>query len=123
MKKKGLRRQITASAEYFIPEKTNDVFKEVEFMYGVQTWQGVLPKFLEKQGLDLTDEEFDNLLEENYDLLHPENRDAWILESDAKWDNRESATYKVLAAMYSGDWECRVCGPVPRVNPQHVSGI
>ena len=123
MAKKQIKPYITIDGEYFIPEKTSDVFMEVEFEYQVKKWQGALPKFLEKQGLDLTDEEFDSLLEENYDLLHPDNREAWILESDAKWADKTSATYKVLAALYSGDWECRVCGPVPQVNPQPAARL
>lgn len=123
MAKKQINQNIKVEKEYFIPEKTSDVFKEVEFQYQTKNWDGVLPKFLEKQGLDLTDEEFDNLIEENYDLLHPDNKDGWVVESDAKWESKDSATYKVLAALYSGDWECRVCGPVPNVNPQPAARL
>ena len=123
MPKKQINPYIFIENEYFIPEKTSDVFMEVEFQYQVKKWNGVLPKFLEKQGLDLTDEEFDNLIEENYELLNPENRDAWVIESDSKWNNKESATYNVLNALYSGDWECRVCGPVPQVNPQPAARL
>ena len=123
MAKKQIKPYIIVENEYFIPEKTSDIFREVEFEYQVKKWQGALPKFLEKQGLDLTDEEFDSLIEENYELLHPGNKDTWILESDSKWSNKNSATYKVLAALYSGDWECRVCGPVPKVNPQPAARI
>lgn len=123
MAKKQVNPHIVTETEYFIPEKTSDVFMEVEFKYQVKNWYGALPKFLEKQGLDLTDEEFDNLLEENYDLLHPDNKDGWILESDAKWNDKNSATYKVLAALYTGEWECRVCGPVPQVNPQPAARL
>lgn len=74
MPKKQVNPYIIIDDEYFIPEKTSDVFMEVEFEYQVKKWQGVLPKFLEKQGLDLTDDEFDSLLEENYQLLHPEKK-------------------------------------------------
>jgi hypothetical protein len=123
MAKKQIKPYIFVENEYFIPEKTSDVFMEVEFEYHVKKWQGALPKFLEKQGLDLTDEEFNSLLENNYELLHPDNKDSWILGSDEKWSNKDSATYKVLAALYSGEWECRVCGPVPQVNPQPAARI
>lgn len=122
MTKKQVKPYILIDNEYFIPEKTSDVFKEVEFEYQVKNWQGALPKFLEKQGLDLTDEEFDNLLEENYELLHPDNKDGWILESDAKWNDKTSATYKVLAALYSGEWVCRTCGTA-KVNDQAAARI
>lgn len=123
MAKKQVNPYIIIHNEYFIPEKTSDVFKEVEFEYQVNKWQGVLPKFLEKQGLDLTDDEFDNSLEENYGLLHPNNRTEWINQSNAQWADKNSATYKVLAALYSGNWECRVCGPVPQVNPQPAARL
>jgi hypothetical protein len=123
MAKKQINPYIIVDGEYFIPEKTSDVFMEVEFEYKITKWQGALPKFLEKQGLDLTDEEFDELLIENYNLLHPDLRNNWIAESDLKWNDKTSATYKVLAALYSGNWECRVCGPVPRVNPQPAARL
>ncbi|MFN0202625.1 MAG: hypothetical protein ACKVTZ_13965, partial [Bacteroidia bacterium] len=71
MAKKQIKPYILTHNEYFIAEKTSDVFMEVEFEYQVKKWNGALPKFLEKQGLDLTDEEFDNLIEDNYELLHP----------------------------------------------------
>ena len=29
---------------------------------------------------------FEKGIEENYELLHPENKDAWILESDNQWN-------------------------------------
>ena len=115
--------KLSIAPDYFIPEKTNDVFKEVKFVYERETWYGVLPKFLEKQGLDLSDEEFDQFVEENFVLLNPENRAKWIVESDKNWANRDSATYLVLKALYSGKWECRVCGPVPRVNPQPAARL
>lgn len=123
MAKKQIKPYIIIDEEYFVPQKTNDVFKEVEFKYETNEWKGALPKFLEKQGLDLTDEEFDNLLEENYQSLKPSNITQWKTESNSKWKNKTSATYNVLAALYSGNWECRVCGPVPKVNPQAASRI
>ena len=123
MAKKQIKEYIIIDDEYFLAEKTSDVFKEVEFKYQTKSWDGVLPKFLEKQGLDLTDAEFDNLIEENYELLNPIHKENWINESDDTWNDKTSATYKVLAALYSGDWECRVCGPVPNVNPQPAARL
>ncbi len=123
MAKQQFNPHIKIDDDYFIPEKTNDVYKEVEFLYGDKVWQGVLPKFLEKQGLDLTDEDFERLLDENYALINPNNRKNWIQISDTNWEDKSSATYKVLAALHSGKWECRVCGPVPKVNPQAASRL
>lgn len=123
MEKKRVNPYILIENDFFTPEKTSDVFKEVEFIYETKQWQGALPKFLEKQGLDLTEEEFEDSLEENYQFLEPVNSHQWIVESDAEWSDKNSATYKVLAALYSGDWECRVCGPVPKVNPQPAARL
>ena len=123
MKKRQIKPYILIDDEYFTPEKTSDVFKEVEFKYITNSWDGVLPKFLEKQGLDLTDEEFDSLIDENYEYLDPALKPDWINSSDATWDDKTSATYRVLAALYSGNWECRVCGPVPNVNPQPAARL
>lgn len=112
--------------DFFVAEKTSDVFMEVEFVYGEKIWKGLLPKHLQKQGLDLAEEDFHALLEERYEKLNPENKEAWIEKSDSHWNSekRESnQTYRVLRALYSGEWECRVCGPVPRVNPQPAARL
>lgn len=123
MSEKKFSSYIVAQDDYFILEKTNDVFREVEFIYETGSWNGALPKFLEKQGLDLTEEEFDAHLEANYRLLAPNNKADWIAKSDLLWDDKSLATYKVLEALYSGVWECRVCGPVPQVNPQPAARL
>ena len=80
------------SEEFFIAEKTSDVFMEVEFEYGAQKWIGLLPKFLKFQGLDLTEEEFFNSIEESYSQLNPANKNKWITESDAKWTENQKQT-------------------------------
>lgn len=108
--------------EFFIPEKTNDVFMDVEFVYKTKIWLGVLPKFLRYQGLDLTEEEFYETVELSYELLSPENREKWLVESDKQWKDKNSETYKVLAALHSGEWECRTCG-VARINDQPPARI
>lgn len=122
MTKKQINPYIIVDDEYFTAEKTNDVFKEVEFNYQTKNWQGALPKFLEKQGLDLTDQEFDELIENNYQLLEPANIQQWIVESDTRWKNKNSETYKVLAALYTGEWQCRTCG-IGRINDQPPARI
>ncbi len=113
------------SGEFFVAEKTSDVFMEVEFVYGETTWKGLLPKHLQKQGLDLEEEDFYALLEERYERLHPANKEEWIKESDSQWNDKRdnNQTYRVLNALYSGEWECRVCGPVPKVNPQPAARL
>ncbi|MDV6169364.1 hypothetical protein R1T16_13090 [Flavobacterium sp. DG1-102-2] len=104
---------------FFVGEKTSDIYQEVEFDYEEGTWQGVLPKYLEKQGLELDDDGFKDSIGKNYELLHPSKRNKWIEESDSHWLKKDTnETYKVLAALHSGKWECRVCGPVPEINPQ-----
>lgn len=110
---------------FFIAEKTSDVFLEVEFEYETQKWDGLLPKFLKFQGLDLSEEDFYNSVEESYNILNPANHQKWITESDSQWSDsqKNNQTYKVLKALYSGNWECRVCGPVPAVNPQPAARL
>lgn len=115
--------KIQIDDEFFVGEKTSDVFKEVVFHYDKEVWHGVLPKLLVKQGLDLGEADFNDSLEGNYELLNPQNRKKWIEDSDAKWRKKDSETYKVLLALYSGKWECRVCGPVPKVNPQPAARL
>ncbi len=113
------------TGEFFFAEKTNDEFMEVEFIYGTITWNGLLPKCLKHQGLNLTKEEFYDSVENSYNILNPANRTKWIKESDSKWldSKKKTQTYKVLKALYSGNWECRVCGPVPMANPQSASRL
>jgi hypothetical protein len=116
-------KNIVIKADFFLVEKTNDFFKEVSFTYGRETWHGALPKKLEKQGLDLSDQDFENKINECYDLLNPKNIGRWIAKSNESWDSYTSSTYKVLCALHSGRWECRVCGPVPKINPQPAARL
>lgn len=108
----------------FTAEKTNDVFLSVVFSYedGI-VWNGVVPKYLEKQGVEFTDEEISEKIPEFYEVLNPVNRSNWINESDSKWSSKENQTYRVLNALYSGEWECRVHGPVPKANPQPAARL
>lgn len=115
--------KIKLADDFFIAEKTSDIFMEVEFTYGKKVWKGLLPKFLQKQGLDLSEEEFYELINQNYELLDPNKKGDWIAQSDLNWTNTNTETYKVLKALYSGEWECRVCGPVPTINPQPASRL
>ncbi len=107
------------------PSKTQDIFKIVKFIYnnGI-VWDGALPIYLETQGLDLSDEEFDLLLEDWYDFLKPANRKLWIEDVKVKWSSKQkSETYQVLEALFSGHWECRNCGPVFHANGQPAARI
>jgi len=109
----------------FTAEKTNDVFKSVVFRYNGKNWKGAIPKYLEKQGIIFTDTEIAIKAKEFYKELNPKNRSKWILESNKKWSSKQKAgqTYKVLKALHSGKWECRVHGPVPKVNPQPAARL
>ncbi|KAB7725303.1 hypothetical protein F5984_26270 [Rudanella paleaurantiibacter] len=107
----------------FTAEKTNDVFKSVVFIYDDIVWEGAIPKYLERQGIVMSDEEISERIPTFYENLNPINRSKWIAESDSQWADKESQTYKVLNALYSGEWECRVHGPVPEVNPQPAARL
>jgi hypothetical protein len=108
--------------EEFIVEKMTDIFLEVTFHYGERTWSGAVPKKLKYQGHDV-DEISDEYLDLYYRQLEYSQREAWIEESKSKWGRREPATYRVFEALLSGEWECRTCGPAPKVNPQPAARI
>lgn len=109
----------------FTVEKTHDIFKEVIFKYDSETWKGVLPKYLEKQGIELSDNQITENILGYYEALNPKNRIAWIIESDKKWviTNGGNQTYKVLKALYSCKWECRAHGPLQKANPQPAARL
>lgn len=109
----------------FIPQKTSDIFKSVEFIYDSHTWKGVIPKRIEHQGLDRTDIEIERSLSYFYECLNPNKRQNWVETILQEWteNQQQSETYKVLKALYSREWECRVCGPVPKVNAQPAARL
>lgn len=111
------------SEHYIVGEKTHDVFIEVTFLYDTCVWYGAVPKYLEKQGVDFSDQELIAIINEWHLQLHPMHRGNWIKLSDQRWEDRTTATYKVLQALYSGEWQCRKCGPVPQVNPQSAARL
>ncbi len=115
--------KIQIKEEFINWEKTHDIFKEVIFYYEWYTWKWALPKVLGYQWLDLTEDEFNRWIKKSYKQLNPKNKNEWILNSNNQWNNYNSQTYKVLKALYSGEWECRVCWPVPQVNPQAAARI
>ena len=95
----------------FTPQKTSDVFKSVEFTYGDYIWEGVIPKKIEHQGLEVTDDEINEKLSYFHEQLNPTKKGEWTASTDGEWSDKEkkSQTYKVLNALYSGEWECRLC--------------
>lgn len=107
----------------FNVSKTEDYFLEVEYDYNNDDWKGALPLNLVYQGF-VCNEDHEEYASSNYDKLNPKNRNQWIKNSDNYWCStlkrkfNGDQTYGVLNALYSGQWECRVCGPVPKVNPQ-----
>jgi hypothetical protein len=109
--------------EEFISEKTSDCFREVQFTYGKKIWKGALPIRLRYQGYEIDDPAFVDRLESFYEELNYKNRNNWIISANARWNNHSTQTYKVFEALFSGEWECRVCGPVPKVNPQAASRL
>jgi hypothetical protein len=112
--------------EIFTAEKTNDKFVVVKFKYPGKVWNGVIPIRLVKQGLDIKEDDLEQFIVQNYPILDPSKKIAWIEESEKYWyDNnkQKGQTYDVLKALYSGEWECRVCGPVPKVNPQPAARL
>ena len=112
--------------ELFNVSKTEDYFLEVEYNYDNGYWNGALPIKLRYQGFDYNEnyKNYKDYASKFYDILNPKNRPMWIEYSNNYWLSNlhrkfdDDQTYAVLHALYSGEWECRVCGPVPKVNPQ-----
>ena len=115
--------------ELFTVEKMEDKFYEVKFKYDDNIWEGVIPSFLVYQAFQLDDNIRDEFIAKCYEYLNPKNQENWIKISNTYWKevlNRNFSndqTYDVLKALYSGIWECRVCGPVKQVNPQPSSRL
>jgi hypothetical protein len=107
----------------FIAEKTSDLFWEVKFLYGSKEWSGAIPVILRYQGYDASSKDASELIEHFHSQLDFKMREKWKKEAFKKWEDQETQTYKVFEALLSGEWECRVCGPVPKVNPQAASRI
>lgn len=114
-----LNENITLLSE-FTQEKMEDRFIEVIFNYKDTNWYGVLPTFMVYQGFKIeNDIELNELALKSYEILNPENKEKWLNIKESYWaDKKKGPTYDVLNALVSGNWECRVCGPVPAVNPQ-----
>ncbi len=95
------------------------------FVYGNYEWEGAIPRVLEKQGLQILDEnQFKKFARKAYDVLNPKNRSKWIQACENYWENKHKGqTYAVLVALQSGEWECRVCGPLPKTNPQDAARL
>lgn len=109
--------------EVFIPEKTSDKYLEVQFIYDDYVWNGALPIVGQYQGLSLTEAEVKETTSVFYEHLKRENRQKWVISALDKWEDKNSETFKVFNALLSCQWECRVCGPVPKVNPQPAARI
>lgn len=109
--------------EIFILEKTSDQFLEVRFIYDDYEWDGALPVVGNYQGLSLTEAEVKETAGIFCDPLKKKNREKWIVSALEGWEDRTSETFKVFEALFSGEWECRVCGPVPKVNAQPAARI
>jgi hypothetical protein len=107
----------------FIAEKTSDHYWEVKFLYGSKEWNGAIPVMLRYQGYDASSKDACELIEHFHSQLDFLMRENWKKEALKKWDDQKTQTYKVFEALLSGEWECRVCGPVPKVNPQAASRI
>ncbi len=109
--------------EVFTLEKTSDRFLEVTFDYGNYQWKGALPIDVQSHGFSISEDDARRAAENFLVMLTREKRAEWRESAVQQWRNHESATFKVFNALLSGEWECRVCGPVPRVNPQAAARI
>lgn len=115
--------------DVFEVSKTPDAFFDVIFEYeDGYTWDGALPVKLRYQGFEISEEisSLSKFADENYGLLSKESADEWdkvYLYPAVENELYGKDTTKVLYALKSGKWECRVCGPVPSVNAQSASRL
>lgn len=107
----------------FIVEKTTDQYIEIEYIYDDIKWNGALPLKIRYHGYEIKHSELKNNIESYYTLLNPKNFNQWKKNADLEWEKKTTQTYKVFQALTTNKWECRVCGPVPLVNPQPASRI
>ncbi len=108
----------------FTPSKTHDRYVEVEIKLGKRSIVTAIPKTIEYQGLKLSDEVFEATLNEKCNEIINLDIDKWKKNSDTYWSNRiKGQTYKVLQALYSGVWECRVCGPTKNASNHSAARI
>ena len=114
--------KITYGSE-FIPEKTSDKFIEVKIQYNGFNWNGALPLELRYQGFHITLENLKSKSSDYCDQINISNHNNWLDKHDKEWNDKTSQTYKVFKALLSHKWECRGCGPVPKVNPQAAARI
>jgi hypothetical protein len=123
---KRLQKVVQISEEYS-PEKTSDIYLSVRFTYPKKrkAWAGSVPIRCEDQGLALrSSDDVRDVIVLTYDSLAPGERRDWKKSSEQYWRHKQRGqTYRVLKALESGEWLCRVCGPVPKVNPQPAARL
>lgn len=107
----------------FTVSKMTDKFVNVIFEYENYVWDGVLPLKGKHQGYDVSLNEINEKIEDYYNKLAPKKRNTWAEVAKKRWRNQTDQTYKVFEALLSGEWECKVCGPVQQVNPQSSARI
>lgn len=107
----------------FIPEKTSDKFIEVKIYYDDHAWDGALPLKLRYQGYEITAEKLKSQSASFCNQIYKSNHKKWLDNHIQEWENQRTQTYKVFEVLLSHKWECRGCGPVPKVNPQAAARI
>lgn len=107
----------------FTVSKMTDKFVDVIFKYDNYVWEGALPLKCKHQGYEISLKDINEKIEEFYQKLEPKIRNSWAEEAKKRWRNQTDQTYKVFEALLSGEWECKVCGPVQEVNPQSSARI
>jgi hypothetical protein len=113
----------------FEVSKTPDKFFDVKFHFtDGHIWDGALPICLRYQGFEIneTHESYQTFAEANYhhfSFTSSNEWDALYLFPAIEQELYGPDTTKVLAALKSGKWECRVCGPVPQANAQPAARL
>ena len=111
-------------------DKMQDIFLEVTFRYHTNIWNGAIPLFAKYQGVKVTLTKTDvyDWAGHCYAELDPGRCEVWQKEQNQFWEGKNAySTQTVFNALNGKDvatkWLCRICGPVPKVNPQSAARI
>ena len=111
-------------------DKMQDIFLEVTFRYHSRIWNGAVPIKVKYQGIKvpLTKADLVEWVKECYTELDPGKHEVWQREQDIFWDNKRAHDSRAVFVALNGKeettkWLCRICGPVPKINPQSAARI
>ena len=97
--------------EEFTPSKTQDKYIHITFKYNKNhKWEGCLPLYNEKNGLDYDIEELKEKMNTYYLQLDEVNKEKTIEKLKDRWkQSKTTETHKVFMSLTKCEWICRTC--------------